>query len=53
MIGGAGYGGLVTSVAFAALGHKVTSMDLDIPRVRMLMSGASPVYEEGLEPILG
>jgi len=53
VIGGAGYVGLVTSVAFAALGHKVTSMDLDIPRVRMLMSGASPVYEEGLEPILG
>jgi len=53
VIGGAGYVGLVTSVAFAALGHKVTSMDLDISRIRMLKTGASAVYEEGLEPILG
>ncbi len=52
MIGGAGYVGLVTSAAFAALGHKVMSMDLDIPRVKMLMGGSSPVYEDGLEPIL-
>lgn len=52
VIGGAGYVGLVTSVAFAALGHKVRSMDLDISRIRMLMAGTSAVYEEGLEPIL-
>lgn len=53
VIGGAGYVGLVTSVGFAALGHKVMSMDLDISRIRMLMGGTSAVYEEGLEPILG
>lgn len=53
MIGGAGYVGLVTSVAFAALGHKVMSMDLDISRVKMLAAGSSAVYEDGLEPMLG
>ncbi len=52
VIGGAGYVGLVTGVGFAALGHKVTSMDLDRSRIEMLRKGSSVVYEEGLEPIL-
>jgi UDPglucose 6-dehydrogenase len=52
VIGGAGYVGLVTGVGLAALGHKVISMDLDQKRLDMLRSGKSPVYEDGLEPIL-
>ena len=53
VIGGAGYVGLVTSVGFAALGHKVTAMDVDKVRISMLNRGTSDVYEDGLEPILG
>jgi len=52
VIGGAGYVGLVTGVGLAALGHKVTSMDLDHSRIEMLRKGSSAVYEEGLEAIL-
>lgn len=52
IIGGAGYVGLVTGVGLAALGHKVSSMDLDQRRLEMLMDGKSAVYEDGLEPIL-
>ena len=52
VIGGAGYVGLVTGVGFAALGHQVTSMDLDGSRIEMLCKGSSAVYEDGLERIL-
>lgn len=52
VIGGAGYVGLVTGIGLAALGHKVTSMDLDQSRIEMLRKGSSAVYEEGLEVIL-
>ena len=52
VIGGAGYVGLVTGLGFAALGHKVTAMDMDQRRLDMLRDGKSEVYEEGLEPIL-
>jgi len=52
VIGGAGYVGLVTGVGLASLGHKVISMDLNQKRLAMLCEGKSPVYEEGLEPIL-
>ena len=52
VIGGAGYVGLVTGVGLAAIGHKVTSMDLDQSRIKMLRKGSSAVYEEGLEVIL-
>ncbi len=52
VIGGAGYVGLVTGVGLAALGHKVTSMDLDQERLAMLRTGKSAVYEDGLESIL-
>jgi len=52
VIGGAGYVGLVTGVGLAALGHKVSSMDTDQQRLKMLRAGKSAVYEDGLEPIL-
>lgn len=52
IIGGAGYVGLVTGVGLAALGHKVSSMDLDQRRLEMLRDGKSAVHEDGLEPIL-
>ena len=52
VIGGAGYVGLVTGVGLAALGHKVTSMDLDQSRIQMLREGSSAVYEKCLEVIL-
>ncbi|MDA1280890.1 MAG: UDP-glucose/GDP-mannose dehydrogenase family protein [Chloroflexi bacterium] len=52
IIGGAGYVGLVTGVGLATLGHKVSSMDLDQTRLKMLKNGKSAVYEDGLEPLL-
>ena len=52
VVGGAGYVGLVTGVGLAALGHNVTCVDIDRRRVEMLNLGRSPIYEEGLEPLL-
>jgi len=52
VIGGAGYVGLVTGVGLAAIGHKVSSMDLDRTRLELLRNGKSAVYEEGLESVL-
>ena len=52
IIGGAGYVGLITGVGFAALGHKVSSQDIDQERLELLRTGQATFYEDGLEPIL-
>ena len=41
IIGGAGYVGLITGVGLAALGHKVSSQDIDRERLELLQTGQS------------
>lgn len=48
---GAGYVGITTGVALAYLGHKVTLLDADEARIRMLREGRFPIYEPFLEEI--
>lgn len=50
---GTGYVGLVSGVCFASLGHKVTCVDIDTKRVDDINSGVPPIYEAGLEEMLG
>jgi UDPglucose 6-dehydrogenase len=49
---GAGYVGLVTGSCLAELGHRVTCVDCDGPRIEGLQRGRLPIYEPGLEPLL-
>lgn len=46
---GTGHVGLVTSVAFATLGHHVTATDADTEKLAGLARGRAPFYEPGLE----
>ena len=49
---GAGYVGLVTGVCLAELGHKVTCVDEDKIKVKLIADGKSPIYENGLEKLI-
>ncbi|MFN4140336.1 UDP-glucose dehydrogenase family protein [Aestuariivirga sp.] len=49
---GAGYVGLVSAACFSDFGYEVTCVDRDARRVAMLENGKTPIYEQGLEPIL-
>jgi UDPglucose 6-dehydrogenase len=49
---GAGYVGLVSAACFAALGAKVTSIDIDASRIGALQQGKLPLFEPGLEPLV-
>ena len=51
-VAGTGYVGLVAGVCFAEKGHDVTCVDVDEKKVRMMESGVSPIYEEGLEELM-
>ena len=44
--------GLVAGVCFAEKGHEVTCVDVDEKKVRLMESGVSPIYEEGLEELM-
>ena len=44
--------GLVAGVCFAEKGHDVTCVDVDEKKVKMMESGVSPIYEEGLEELM-
>jgi UDPglucose 6-dehydrogenase len=48
---GAGYVGITTGVALAYIGHKVTLLDADESRIRLLGEGKFPIYEPFLEEI--
>ena len=50
---GAGYVGLVTGACFADLGHRVTVRDVIPERIDALRRGEVPIYEPGLDELLG
>ena len=49
---GAGHVGLVSGVAFAALGHRVRVLDIDRDRIEALARGEVPFVEPGLGGLL-
>ena len=51
-VAGTGYVGLVAGVCFAEVGHEVTCVDIDENKVKLMESGVSPIYEEGLEELM-
>lgn len=51
-VAGTGYVGLVAGVCFAEKGHEVTCVDIDESKVKLMESGVSPIYEEGLEELM-
>lgn len=51
-VAGTGYVGLVAGVCFAEVGHNVTCVDVDENKVKLMESGVSPIYEEGLEELM-
>lgn len=50
---GAGYVGLVAAACLARLGNRITLIDVDEARLRSISNGRPPIYEEGLEAMLG
>jgi UDPglucose 6-dehydrogenase len=49
---GSGYVGLVAAVCFAEIGHRVTCVDNDESKVKMLCAGGVPIYENLLPELL-
>ena len=50
---GAGYVGLVQAAGLAALGHRVRVGENNPEKLKKLRSGRSPIFEPGLESIIG
>ncbi|MBD5496141.1 MAG: UDP-glucose/GDP-mannose dehydrogenase family protein [Lachnospiraceae bacterium] len=51
-VAGTGYVGLVSGVCFAEKGHDVTCVDVDKNKVKLMESGVTPIYEEGLQELM-
>ncbi len=51
-VAGTGYVGLVTGACLAEHGHNVTCTDVDQAKIDLLNSGASPIFEAGLDDLL-
>ena len=49
---GCGYLGAVHAACMAQLGHEVTGIDVDVPKVELLASGRTPFFEPGFEEVL-
>lgn len=49
---GLGYVGLTLACALASRGFQVMGVDVDEGRLEKIRGGISPIYEEGLEPLL-
>lgn len=49
---GTGYVGLVTGACLAEASHQVTCVDIDRGKIDRINRGETPIYEEGLEPLL-
>jgi UDPglucose 6-dehydrogenase len=50
---GTGYVGLVSGVCLAEKGHQVVCVDVDERKVDTINRGEPPIYEKGLEELLG
>ena len=53
VVTGTGYVGLVTGTCFADLGNNVVCVDVDEDKIEKLKKGRSPIYEPGLEEMIG
>lgn len=52
VVAGTGYVGLVTGVCLANVGNKVTCIDIDDEKIKMLEKGISPIYEQDIEELM-
>lgn len=50
---GLGYVGAVAAAGLAAAGHEVLGVDIDRERTRVLQAGKAPLYEPGLDDLIG
>ncbi len=50
---GAGYVGLVTGSCLAEIGHEVVCTDNDAAKIKTLEAGRLPIYEPGLDDVIG
>jgi UDPglucose 6-dehydrogenase len=49
---GTGYVGLVSGVCLADLGHDVVCVDVDASKVKRILGGVPPIFEDGLGDLL-
>ena len=52
LVAGTGYVGTTTALVLADMGWNVTGLDPDAEKIRTLLQGSIPFYEEGLEELL-